>query len=206
MRGPTRAALAALLLSSAVARAQDTRPAASSIIPIVVASKPFGESFLLCELFAQTLEARGIRVERRPGLGATEVAVRALESGAIDVYPEYTGTGLLAVLRDTLTDAMRADPALVFAHVSRAFAARWGMRWLPPLGFQNTYAIAVRRETATRDSLHTLSDLARASASLTAGFTADFIGRPDGLPGLARAYGLHPRAVRPLAPALKYQA
>src|SRR6478752_968473 len=66
--------------------------------PIIVASKPFGESYLLAEMFSQLLEARGMRVDRRPGLGATEIAFRALRSGAIDVYPEYTGTGLLVLL------------------------------------------------------------------------------------------------------------
>lgn len=174
--------------------------------PIVVASKPFGESYLLCEIFAQLLESRGFKVERKPGLGATEIAFRALRSGAIDVYPEYTGTGLVAVLHDSLPDSLAADPRAVFAHVAREFESRYGMRWLPSLGFQNTYAIAVRRETAQRYNLRTLSDLARESPLLTAGFTADFIGRSDGLVGLSRVYGLHPKEVRPLAPAVKYQA
>ncbi|HEV2129950.1 MAG TPA: glycine betaine ABC transporter substrate-binding protein, partial [Longimicrobiaceae bacterium] len=83
---------------------------------------------------------------------------------------------------------------------------RYGVRWLPPLGFENTYAIAVRRETAEELGLRTLSDLARASPQLTAGFTPDFIGREDGLPGLQRAYGLQPRQVRSLVQAVKYQA
>ncbi len=181
-------------------------PVAMPAQPVVVASKPFGESYLLCELFAQLLESRGIAVERRPGLGATEVAFGATRSGAIDVYPEYTGTGLLAILHDSLPDSLARNPHAVFAHVARATAERYGARWLPPLGFENTYAIAVRRETAARYGLHTLSDLARAASALTGGLTADFIGRPDGLAGLRRAYGLTPRAVKPLAPALKYQA
>ena len=171
---------------------------------VVVASKPFGESYLLAEMFAQLLEAHGIAVERRPGLGGTDIAFGALRSGAIDVYPEYTGTGLLAVLHDSAGSSL--PPDRVYDRVSRVFAGRWGMRWLPPLGFQNTYAIAVRPETAERFRLRTLGDLARAAPALTAGFTADFIGRPDGLAGLARVYGLHPRDVRPLSPALKYQA
>lgn len=174
--------------------------------PIVVASKPFGESYLLCEMFAQLLESRGYAVERKPGLGATEIAFRALRSGAIDVYPEYTGTGLVAVLHDTLPDSIAADPRAVFSHVSREFDRRYQLRWLPPLGFQNTYAIAVTRKTADRYRLKTLTDLARESPNLTAGFTADFIGRSDGLVGLSRVYGLQPRDVRPLAPAVKYQA
>ena len=178
----------------------------SQATPVIVASKPFGESYLLAELFAQVLEAHGIAVERKPGLGQTQIAVEALRSGAIDVYPEYTGTGLLAVLHDTLSDSLASDARLVFAHVARAFASRYGMRWLPPLGFQNSYAIAVRRNTAAQYHLRTMSDLARESGHLVAGFTADFIGRPDGLAGLARSYGVRPRAVRPLAPAVKYQA
>jgi osmoprotectant transport system permease protein len=197
--------LTAVLLALAaggVARAA----AQPSMRPVVVASKPFGESYLLCEMFAQLLEARGIRVDRRPGLGATEIVFAALRTGAVDVYPEYTGTGLVAILRDSLTGAQRADPRLVYAHVARASADRWGVHWLPPLGFENTYAIAVRRETAERERLRTLSDLPRVAARLRAGFTSDFIGRPDGLPGLARAYGLALTDVRPLAPAVKYEA
>ncbi|HJQ11227.1 MAG TPA: glycine betaine ABC transporter substrate-binding protein [Gemmatimonadaceae bacterium] len=174
--------------------------------PIVVASKPFGESYLLCEMFAQLLESRGFRVERKPGLGATEIAFRALRTGAIDVYPEYTGTGLVAVLHDSLPDSVAADARAVFAHVAREFNSRYRLRWLPPLGFQNTYAIAVRRETAARYRLRTLSDLGRESSHLVAGFTADFIGRADGLVGLSRVYAVHPKEVRPLAPAVKYQA
>ncbi|MEO6778835.1 MAG: glycine betaine ABC transporter substrate-binding protein, partial [Gemmatimonadaceae bacterium] len=174
--------------------------------PVVVASKPFGESYLLCEMFAQLLEAHGIAVTRRPGLGATVVAFAALRRDAIDVYPEYTGTVLLTILHDSLTDSIAHDPLAVYEHVARASTARYGVRWLPPLGFQNTYAIAIRRVTADRYHIHTLSDLARESGHLAAGFTPDFIGRADGLPGLARVYGMHLRVVRPLAPAVKYQA
>jgi osmoprotectant transport system substrate-binding protein/osmoprotectant transport system permease protein len=188
--------LVALVLATALA--QDAPRAR----PIVVASKPFGESYILCEMFAQLLEARGFRVDRRPGLGATEIAFEALRNGSIDVYPEYTGTGLLAILGDTT----RRTPAQAFTHVASTFRRQFGVTWLPPLGFENTYAISVRRETATQYSLRTLTDLARVAPSLRAGFTADFIGRHDGLPGLSRAYGLAFREVRPLLAAVKYQA
>ncbi len=170
--------------------------------PIVVASKPFGESFLLAEMFAQLLEARGFQVQRRLGLGATEIAFEALRTSSIDVYPEYTGTGLLAILGEKPTP----DPRKVYRQVAREFRQRFGVRWLPPLGFQNTYAIAVRRETAQRFSLATLSDLARVSRTLRAGLTPDFIGRPDGLPGIEKAYGIKFTSVRALLPAVKYQA
>jgi osmoprotectant transport system permease protein len=175
---------------------------ASDPKPVVVASKPFGESYLLAEMFAQLLEARGIAVDRRPGLGATEIAFRAIRTGSADVYPEYTGTGLLAILGER----PEPDPRKVFDRVSREFRRRWNARWLPPLGFENTYAVAVRRETAERYGLATLSDLARVGRSLRAGLTPDFIGRPDGLPGLTRAYGVRFAEVRALLPAVKYQA
>src|SRR5688500_12825393 len=135
-----------LVMPLVVSTAAPAQTPVDSTRPVVVASKPFGESYLLAELFAQTLESRGIRVARRPGLGATEIAFAALRSNAIDVYPEYTGTGLLVILGE------RPDPhaRAVFAKVQRAFEERFGVRWLPPLGFENTYAIAVRRETAQR--------------------------------------------------------
>jgi osmoprotectant transport system permease protein len=190
-------ALAAMMLGSAGPPDQthQTRP-------IVIASKPFGESYLLAEMFAQLLEARGFSVQRRPGLGATEIAFQALRTNAIDVYPEYTGTGLLAILGERPS----ADPRQAYRQVSREFRRRYGARWLPPLGFQNTYAISVRRETARRYGLSTLTDLARVSRSLRAGLTPDFIGRADGLPGIQKAYNIGFREVRALLPAVKYQA
>jgi osmoprotectant transport system permease protein len=170
--------------------------------PVLVASKPFGESFLLAEMFAQLLESRGVSVERRFGLGATEIAFQALRTGAIDVYPEYTGTGLVALLDQSPEGS--ADE--VYRIVSREFRERWGTHWLPPLGFENTYAIAVRRESADADQLRTLSDLARVSDRYVGGFSPDFIGRADGLPGLTAAYSLQLEAQRSLLQAVKYEA
>jgi osmoprotectant transport system permease protein len=187
--------LLALVLPASLSGQQSSRP-------IIVASKPFGESYLLAEMAAQLLEANGYRVDRRLGLGATEIAFGALREGRIDVYPEYTGTGLLAILKQPPV----SDPALAFETVRNEFQRRFGVRWLPPLGFENTYAIAVRPETAREYNLKTLSDLARAAPRLTAGFTPDFIGRDDGLPGLRKAYGINPREVRSLLQAVKYQA
>jgi osmoprotectant transport system permease protein len=195
----------AQLLGLTAVRASGQAPAqrtGGSQRPVIVASQPFGESYLLAEMFAQLLEARGIQAERRLGLGATEIAFRALERGAIDVYPEYTGTGLLAILHEQPS----TDPREVYARVARECRERFGVRWLPPLGFQNTYAIAVRRPTADSLHLHSLTDLARVAPALRAGLTPDFIGRDDGLPGLGRAYGIRFREVRALLPAVKYQA
>jgi osmoprotectant transport system permease protein len=197
-----RRLLATLLLFSCVPLTGRAQQAPAPTKTVIVASKPFGESFILAEMFAQLLEARGFKVDRRPGMGATEVAFAALRTNEIDVYPEYTGTGLLAILhKDPVS-----DPATVFGIVSSAFLSQYKVRWLPPLGFENTYAIAVRRETAKQYNLKTLSDLASASPKLAAGLTADFIGRKDGLPGLEKAYGISFKQVRPLAQAVKYEA
>jgi osmoprotectant transport system permease protein len=195
------AAIVLLMLAAGITSPLAERPR-SQARPIIIASKPFGESYLLAEMFAQLLEARGFTVDRRPGLGATEIAFQALRTSQIDAYPEYTGTGLLAILHQQPT----GDARQVYRKVAREFRERYGARWLPPLGFQNTYAIAVRRETARRYGLVTLSDLARVSGTLRAGLTPDFIGRPDGLPGLESAYGISFRSVRALLPAVKYQA
>jgi osmoprotectant transport system permease protein len=194
-----RALLVALLVLAQVLGAQTARP------PVIVASKPFGESYLLAEIVAQWLEANAIAVARRPGIGGTSIAFGALQRDAIDVYPEYTGSGLDVILGDTLVDSLRASPAAVYAHVVRQSRARFGVQWLPPLGFENSYAIAVTRTTAARYALRTIGDLTRVPR-LRAGFTADFIGLPDGLPALTRMYALRPVETRPLAPAIKYQA
>src|SRR4051812_25182134 len=183
-------------------RSQETASSREAARPVVVASMPFGASCLLAEMFAQLLEARGIGVERRLGPGPTEVAFGALRSGAIDVYPEYTGTGLLAILNEQPDRDARA----VFRRVATAFPARFDVYWLPPLGFENTYAIAVRPETAVEYGLHTLTDLSRAAPRLTAGLTPDFVGRADGLPGLEAEYDMHFAQVRSLLQSVKYDA
>ncbi len=205
---PRRACAAAVAVAVAlvstltVVAAAPPVPSAESLRPVVVGSKPFGESYLLAELFAQILEGRGIAVRRAFGLGGTEIVFPALLQGAIDVFPEYTGSGLLVILKAPL----ERDPSVVFDTVSREFARRYDVRWLAPLGFENTYAMSVRTELAERLGLRTLSDFARVSKDLQAGFTADFIGLPDGLPGLRKVYGLDPKRVSALAPAVKYQA
>lgn len=170
--------------------------------PIVVASKPFAESYLLAEAFAQVLESHGYAVDRRPGFASTELVFQALVRGDVDVYPEYTGTGLAAILGETVA----GGSADVFRRVSDAFLARWGVRWLPPLGFENTYAIAMRRGAADSLNLRTLTGLAEAAPGLAGGFSPDFMGRADGLDGLTTAYGIEFRETRSLLQAVKYQA
>ncbi len=170
--------------------------------PIVVGSKPFAESLLLGEMFAQLLEDRGYVVDRRLGLGNTELIFQAVRTGAVDVYPEYTGTGLLAILGEEPSGSARE----VFQRVASEFRAQWDIHWLPGLGFQNTYAMAVTPETAEAFGLSNLSELAAVGGELIGGLSPDFIGRADGLPGLEQAYGLEPREVRALLQAIKYEA
>lgn len=211
MLSPTRAAVLGVALLAVGAGvpaggeqpAEPARPAsAADARAVAVGSKPFGEGYLLAELFAQVLEARGVRVVRRFGLGGTEIVFPALRRGDIDVYPEYTGTGALVILKVVPP----RESAAVFDLVSREFASRYDARWLAPLGFENTYAMSVRTSMAEALGLRTLTDFAKVSARMRAGFTADFIGLPDGLPGLRAAYGLELREVNALAPAVKYQA
>jgi len=152
--------------------------------PIVVGSKNFTESVILGELVAQTLESAGCRTERRLNLGGTLVCDKAITSGSIDVYVEYSGTALTAILnRPTSSDAARVD-----AIVREAYAAR-GLDWGPALGFDNTFAMLVRRDDASRLGLRTISDLAKVERDFRPGFGYEFTERPDGWPGLQRAYG-----------------
>ena len=178
-------------------------PHRSQTEPVVVASKQFAESYVLAEVFAQLLEQHGHAVDRRLGLGTTELTFQALVRGEVDVYPEYTGTGLVAVLKESPS----GGSAGVFRRVSDVFEARWGARWLPPLGFANSYAVALRRSTADSLGIHSLTGLARAAPELAAGFSPDFSGRTDGLAGLSDAYGgMQFREVRNLLQAVKYRA
>ncbi len=170
---------------------------------ITVGSKNFEESRLLAELFAQLIETRtDLQVERRLGLAGTQVCFEALKSGAIDVYPEYTGTGLVSILGEPAKN----DPAQTLNRVRSEFLSRWNLWWLSPLGFENSFEIAVPRELAEREHLATISDLARISKRLRGGFGHEFVGREDGLLGLRKVYGLEFRRVDHLQQAIQYRA
>lgn len=189
-----RALFALLLLSGFPLHAADR---------VVVGSKNFEESRLLGEMFAQLLESRtGLQVERRLGLAGTQVCFEALRTGAIDVYPEYTGTGLVSILGES--GSQDADETL--NRVRSEFLRRWDLWWLSPLGFENSFEIAVPRELAEREGLSTISDLARISKRLRGGFGHEFVGREDGLLGLRRVYGLQFASVEHLQQALQYRA
>jgi osmoprotectant transport system permease protein len=177
--------------------------APSAARPVVIGSKNFEESRLLGEMFAQLLEARGhLPVERRLGLAGTQVCFEALRTGAIDVYPEYTGTGLVSILGEPAAAGARAT----LTRVRAVFLDRWDAWWLAPLGFENAYQLATPRTLAERLKLATVTDLARVAPQLRAAFGHEFLARPDGLPGLARVYGMRFARVESMQETLKYQA
>jgi osmoprotectant transport system substrate-binding protein len=172
-----RLCVSALFVMLCVAAAGCSRPTS-----IVVGSKNFTEQVVLGEILAQQIERRlGVPVVRKFELGGTLLAHQALVSGSIDLYPEYTGTALTAVLKD----APRSDPQAVFNAVRDAYHQRWKLAWMAPFGFNNTFAMIVRRE----ENLATLSAAARAHP-WRLGMGYEFRNRPDGLQGLLRAYPL----------------
>src|SRR5256714_5196254 len=154
---------------------------------IVVGAKNFTESDLLAEIIAQQIERRTpVPVERRLHLGGTFVCHRAITAGDIDIYVEYTGTAFTAILKQPPI----ANPDSVYRFVARAYARDFTLRWTEPFGFNNTFAILVRRADAERYGLHSIADLARVAPRWKAGFGYEFLERADGFAGLARVYGL----------------
>ncbi len=172
-----RCASVALVLGGACARGDR----------IVVGSKNFTESDLLGELVAQQIARRtGLAVERRFHLGGTFVCHQAITAGQIDLYVEYTGTAYTAVLKRPPI----ADRDSVYRAVARDYAQRFGLAWGEPFGFDNTFAITVRRRDAQRYGLTRISDLTRLAPRWKAGFGYEFLERADGFKGLAATYGL----------------
>jgi osmoprotectant transport system permease protein len=150
--------------------------------PVQVGSKRFTESYVLGQVLSETLAQQGIAAEHRPGLGNTAVLEQALTSGSIDVYPEYTGT----IVRELLK--REGNPSL--DELNRWLAPR-GLKAVVPLGFNNSYALALREADAQRLGLDSLSDLTGAHArGLRLGLSHEFLGRADGWPALKQAYDL----------------
>jgi osmoprotectant transport system permease protein len=132
-----------------------------------IGSKIFTEQYILAEMVAQLVEGHtSLAGEVRAGMGGTQICFQALRAGEIDLYPEYSGTGLEVILKrkELLRDSLGGDPARLYGYVSRAFPARFGIRWLPPLGFNNTYALLMRPESARERGIKTISDLQRVTA------------------------------------------
>jgi glycine betaine/choline ABC-type transport system substrate-binding protein len=152
---------------------------------VVVGSKDFTESILLAEIMAQSLEARGVTVERQYELGGN-LPHDALIAGRIDLYPEYTGTAYTAILRHSPI----TDPRAVYDQVKREYSERFNAEISPPLGFENTFAILVRGADARRLNIKTISEAVPHARKWRAGFGQDFMTRADGYPGFSKAYGL----------------
>ncbi|HEV7764049.1 MAG TPA: glycine betaine ABC transporter substrate-binding protein [Thermoanaerobaculia bacterium] len=152
---------------------------------VVVGSKNFTESVLLGEIVAQRLESAGCKVDRKLDLGGTLVCDKAITTGDLDVYPEYSGTALTAILKLPIS----SDRAAVTRSVEQAYAKR-DLKWGPQLGFENTFAIIVRRADAERHGLRTITDLAKVADTFRPGFGYEFVERPDGWSGLQQHYGL----------------
>jgi osmoprotectant transport system substrate-binding protein len=173
---------------------------------IVIASKNFTESLMLAELMAELIESRThLKVERRFYLAGSYICQQAILAGRIDIYPEYTGTALTAILKQKVV----GDRQQVYQQVKSEYETRFGLTLGPPLGFNNTFAMEIRGEDARRLKLKTLSQAAAFAPQWRAGFGYEFMERPDGYRGLAATYGLRfaapPRIMDLglLAPALK---
>ena len=180
--------------------------AAAAAEPVTVGSKRFTESYVLGEIVRQTLERAGVPAVHRRGLGNTAILAQALAAGQIDLYPEYTGT----IVRELLGRSLAAEaPPPTLAQINEWLAPR-GLKAAVPLGFNNTYALAMREADAARLGVDSISALARLPAAelarLRPGLTHEFLVRADGWPALKRAYGL-PMADPPaLDHGLAYQA
>ena len=173
-------ALAALALLNACAPSHANR--------IVVGSKNFTESFLLGEITAQQIEAHThLKVERRFYLAGTYICQQAILAGRIDVYPEYTGTAITAILKQSASGT-KAD---VYQHVKGEYERRFGLTLGPAFGFNDTFAMEIRGEDARRLNITTLSQASAFTPKWRAGFGYEFMERPDGYRGLAATYSLH---------------
>jgi glycine betaine/choline ABC-type transport system substrate-binding protein len=155
---------------------------------IIIGSKFFTEQVILAELLAQHIEARaGIHVERKTNLGGTLLCQKALESGQLDLYVEYTGTALTAVLNESPT----GDSSAVYQRVKKGYSDRFHLEVTEPLGFENTFAMVIRGSDAQQFHLSTVSDIIPLAPHWRAGVGYEFLERPDGYAGFSQRYSLH---------------
>ncbi|MEV5026853.1 glycine betaine ABC transporter substrate-binding protein [Paenibacillus sp. LPE1-1-1.1] len=171
---------------------------------IVVGGKNFTEQDILTHMMATLIEQKtDLKVVRKPFLGGSQVTHNALIKGNIDIYPEYTGTGWTSVLKE---QPIGGKPEETYRRVKEAYEQKFNITWLKPIGFNNTYTLAMKRERAEQEKIETLSDLAKKSQLFTLGATHEFLERPDGYPGLQQAYGMKFKEVKGLDPGLTYSA
>lgn len=169
---------------------------------IRVGSKDFTEQLILGEIYAFALEDAGYSVERRLNLGGTPVAQAALESGEIDLYPEYTGTGLLTVLKETAN----SDPEVVYETVAEQYQEQFDLVWLAPAPMNNTQALAMTQERSRELGITTISDFVEQAENLVLIGPPEFEVREDGLPGLKEGYGdFQLKSYKAVDPGLRYK-
>ena len=174
----------------------------SSGAPIKVGSKDFTEQFIIGEMYALVLEKAGLPVERKLNLGGTPVAQAGLVSGEIDVYPEYTGTGLLTVLKLPVSSNQRE----VFQSVSDEYKKQFNLVWLDPAPMNNTQALAMTQESSDQLGVKTISEMAAKASELTMIGPPEFEVREDGLPGIKEKYGdFELKAYKAVDPGLRYK-
>lgn len=187
---------------AAAVSAQDEKPT------IVVGSKNYTEQIIQSEIVSQLLEDAGYTVERKYDLGGTGIAFQALQNGDIDVYVEWTGSALGAVLGMEAPegDSREEVQARTLELVREEYEKQFEITWLEHWGYENTYAMAVTQETAEKYDLATVSDLEEVAGELTLGTDQEFPVREDGLPGLEETYGIEFGDVRPGDAGLMYSA
>ncbi|ADI01417.1 Substrate-binding region of ABC-type glycine betaine transport system [Syntrophothermus lipocalidus DSM 12680] len=170
---------------------------------VTVGSKNFTENIIMGEMMAQVIEAKtDLKVNRKLNLGGTLVCWQGLKKGELDFYPDYTGTGLMAILkRDVIT-----DPDEVYRIVQEEYNKQFKIKWLEPFGFNDTYAIAVREEFAEQNNLKTISDLKPYAKDLIFCAEQEFYNRKDGFPGFSETYGLTFKETKAMETSLKYKA
>jgi osmoprotectant transport system substrate-binding protein len=170
---------------------------------IRIGSKDFTEQFILAEMYAQLLEQAGLPIERKFNLGGTPVAHASLLSGEIDLYPEYTGTGLVTVLKQSA----QANPQTVFAKVFQEYRQKFQLTWLQPAPMNNTQALVMTAAAAQKYQIKTISDLVAKARQLRMVGPPEFSVREDGLPGLKRVYGqFQLKEFLPIDAGLRYRA
>lgn len=188
----------------ALAAALIVRVSQAGTDSIVVGGKNFTEQDILVHMMASLLEEKtDLRVERSPYLGGSQVTHSALLNGDIDLYPEYTGTAWTAVLNEK---PLRGKPEVTYGRVKAAYEQQFKATWLKPIGFNNTYTLAMRREQAEKLGISTFSDLAAKSPNFVLGATHEFLERPDGYLGLKKLYRMNFKQTRGLEPGLTYGA
>ena len=164
---------------------------------ITIGSKFFTEQVVLAELLAQHIEAKtGIPVIRKTNLGGTLLVHKALLAGELDLYVEYTGTALTAVLNESPSSysqsvAPNDYSAAVYRRVRQLYSDRFHLEVTEPLGFENTFAMVVRSQDAQQLHLRNTSDIVPYASKMRAGFGYEFLERPDGFKGWSQLYGLH---------------